>query len=193
MKHKNSSSNISRTVLANNFKLGTCMYLWRWKCSVHLHNYTYMYIQLESQHLEYCPYYWHGFQLRDIGRPVWTLSILLKFPIFSNSSWPVLMNIHFSEVMMPYPHYLSYASYMKLWKISMFCQMQVKVYPCIEIRNRIYNSSFILGGQKVRFALSYLKMRFSSFSVNEMCTKLWGHDIIICLPLSSSILFQVFF
>ena len=62
--------------------------------------------------------------------------------------------------------------------ITIFWHLPVKVYPCIEVCWNRHNFSFMLGRKKDGFTLAYLKMRFLSFSVNEMCRKLWGYDII---------------
>ena len=71
----NSSSNTSRTVLANKFKLGKCIPMEVTMICTSVRCYILSFILIYGQHLKYCPYCWHGFQLRDIGRPVWTLSI----------------------------------------------------------------------------------------------------------------------
>ena len=80
------------------------------------------------------------------------------------------MNIHLSEVM---NYYLTiyHTHHNEVVKYIFFGQMQVKVYPCIEICRNRHRFSFILGIQD-KFTLAHMKMKFLSFSVNEMCRKL---------------------
>ena len=86
------SSNIS-TVLANNSKLGTCIPMeMKMFCTFTQIYKLCMYIQLQTQHLEYCPYCWRGFQLRNIGRPVWTLSIFFNKVTFSDLNFSSMVN-----------------------------------------------------------------------------------------------------
>ena len=106
--------------------------------------------------------------------------IFFKFLIFlENTSWPVCLNIQLDEVMMSYPHNLPHTSLMKLRKMIFFGQMQVKVYPCIEICQNKLHISFILGRWKVRFTFAYMKNEFFlSFSVSNMLkiVRVWHHQ-----------------
>ena len=53
---------------------------------------------------------------------------ILKFHIFSkNTSWPVLMNIQMSELMMSFPHNFLFISYTEMTKISYFSYENIKL------------------------------------------------------------------
>ena len=53
---------------------------------------------------------------------------ILKFHIFSeNTSWPVLMNIQMSELMMSSPHNFLFISYTGMTKISYFSYENIKL------------------------------------------------------------------
>ena len=105
----------------------------------------------------------------------------MKFHIFSeNISWPVLMNIQMSELMMSSPHNFLYISFTENDKNLIFQLWECK--PCLISTQNKWEIMFILiyFDTRIWFYLYLEKKKMKIFKI-FMCIyiydKLWGDDI----------------
>ena len=103
-----------------------------------------------------------------------------NFHVFSeNTSWPVLMNIQMSELMMSSPHNFSIDFHIQIWqKISYFPIWKYKT--CLITTHNKWEIMFTLiyfdmGIWFYQYELKIKKFRNFIYNTYE---KLWGHDII---------------
>ena len=105
----------------------------------------------------------------------------MKFLIFSvNTSWPVLMNIQMSELMMSSPHKFLFISYTEITKNVIFQPWKYKT--CLITTQSKWEIMFTLihFDMGICFYLYELKIKnFQNFIYNiKKYKKLWGDDII---------------
>ena len=104
----------------------------------------------------------------------------MKFPIFSeNTSWPVLMNIHLSELMMSSPHNFLFILYTEMTKNLIFQLWEYKT--CLITTQSIWEIMFTLihFDMGICFYLYELNMKIFQNFIYNIYEKLWGDDIII--------------
>ena len=102
-----------------------------------------------------------------------------NFMFFSdNTSWPVLMNIQMSELMMSSPHNFLLISYTNMTKISYFRYENIKLALITTHNKWEIMFTLIYFDMGIWFYQYVLKIKnFRNFIYNTY-EKLWGHDII---------------
>ena len=98
---------------------------------------------------------------------------ILKFHVFSDTSWPVLMNIQMSELMMSSPHNRFHIMTKISYLLSKYKTCLITTHNNWEIMfTLIY---FDMGIWFYQYELKIKKFRNFIYNTYE---KLWGHDII---------------